>query len=140
MSVSLPIDMPILNSDQAKANIGDDLFNDLLENFEDMTLNEVLENLKNAMDKIDYREIRLMAHKLKAPAGYIGADRLFKMTESLQKCIDSQDADSAYRTYPLMIAECIKLKRVKRKYLSELKSNRHLYAFRCPLRARRHRL
>ena len=88
---------PLLDSVSAINDLGDDgLFNILLENFDASTA-KTLDDLKVAMDKIDYFEIRMKSHAMKGPSAYIHAERVRRAAEIVQFCVDNQEADNTYK-------------------------------------------
>ena len=71
------IDTPI-DYLKAKKGLGnsDRLYYNMLDTFEEMTLNSVLTNLALFVDAKDYKQIKEEAHKLKGASAYIGAGRI----------------------------------------------------------------
>jgi len=117
--------MPILNAQKAIENLGDEsLFNTLIESY-DSALIKTLEELQVAMDKIDYKEIRMKSHSLKGPSSYIGAERVRRAAEILQFNVDKQEGLKIYKNYPMLMEECIKLRRQIRVYLCTQRRNEH---------------
>jgi len=113
---------PLLDPQSAISDLGDDsLFNMLLENYDSSTI-KTLEDLRVAMDKIDYYEIRMKSHAMKGPSAYIHSERVRRAAEIVQFCIDRQEAENAYKYYPQLIKEFIKLRRKIKEYLAKLKS------------------
>lgn len=122
MAYTIADEAPIINIEKAIRDLGDeDLFKKLINDF-DATLIKTLEDLRIAMDGIDYKEIRMKSHSLKGPSSYIQAERVRRSAEILQQFMDKQDAHSAFKAYPQLIKECITLRRHIRKHLSKASS------------------
>ncbi len=122
MDYSISDSAPVLDPTTAINNLGDDgLFIQLMENY-DSSLMKTLEELRVAMDQIDYREIRQKSHSLKGPASYIQGERVRRAAEIVQLCVDRQEGPNIYKYYPQLIKESIRLRRRVRQYLNDLNS------------------
>ena len=53
----------------------------------------------------DYQEVRNLSHKLKSVFSMIGAMRLYKCVEQMQKCIDNKTLDNIDEIYISLIKE-----------------------------------
>ena len=92
-------------------SIGDEeTFFSIMEGFDRMTLLETLNKMKDCVETRDFPKLRDAAHSLKGAAGYLAAGRVFKLCESIHKCIDIAYYDGAIHLYPYFIAECITLR------------------------------
>lgn len=123
--MNYPIDdnLPILDHAVAIENLGgQELFIDLIGMF-DETLIKILNELKSAIDRNDNPDIRMKAHTLKGSASYIQAERVRRVSEILQLCIDDKNTESVFLYYPLLVKESILLRRCIRMYLCEHNSN-----------------
>ena len=113
---------PIMDQAKAINDLGDEaLFNTLMEKYDD-TLLKTLEELKLALDTFDYKEVRMKSHSLKGPSSYLQAERVRKAAEIVQFNVDKQDANKLFLNYPLLIEECIKLRRHIRSYIAKRQS------------------
>lgn len=117
MSEKIDDNLMLLNSKKAITDLGDaELYNMMLAGIEDTTLRPNLAKLKNAMDVFDYKEIRMTSHTLKGSIAYIGGERAKRASEIVQFNVDKQQGPEIFKNYPLIIEECIKLKREIRRY------------------------
>jgi len=108
-------ELPILDKLNAIKQLGDaELFETMLEGFEEMSMRKSLLNLKIAMDDLDYFNIRLTAHSLKGSASYVRAERVKSAAEKVYNDIDSQNVEKLFRDYPALIKQCIMLKKAIR--------------------------
>ena len=115
MSIVNIEELPILNKEEAIEGLGGvELFESMLESFEDLSLRKNLISLKIAIDDIDYYSIRMQAHSLKGSAGYLHAERVTKIAEKLQNDIERQQADEIFKDYSMLVKQCIMLKRTIR--------------------------
>jgi HPt (histidine-containing phosphotransfer) domain-containing protein len=102
---------------------GEDLFYLIMDEFEDMTLMKNLTNMKEDVENKDYKKLREEAHSLKGASGYLAAGRVHKLSEQIQKAIDTNDIAKAISLYPRLIEESIMLRIHIKKLLSKRKSN-----------------
>ena len=104
--------MPILDKETAITQLGDSsLFDVMLTSFEEMSMRTNLTDLKIALEKVDYINIRLSSHSLKGAASYIHAERVKTATSLLQSVIDNKKYDEISKHYLVLIKQCILLKR-----------------------------
>lgn len=114
----------MLDKETAIKQLGDySLFETMLEGFEEMSMRKALTGLKIAYDDLDYRNIRLQAHSLKGSSSYLHAERVRAIGEKLQADVDSQNLDSIFKDYPVLIKQCIALKKAIRFEVCRQKSN-----------------
>ena len=93
---------------------GLELFESMLEGFEDLSLRKNLTSLKIALDEMDYFSIRMQAHSLKGSSSYLHAERVTKIAEKMQNDVEKQLPEEIFKDYPLLIKQCIVLKRAIR--------------------------
>jgi len=116
-SEALSDSIPILDVQDAINALGDeDLFN-ILVNHYDEALCKSLKDLRLAMDTFNYKDIRSITHALMGPSNYVEAKRVLKACETVFKNVDNQEGEAVYRNYPILIEECIKLRRWIRGYI-----------------------
>ena len=138
MSIGHIDDLPVLDKDTAIKQLGDlDLFVTMMEGFEDMSLRKNLTSLKIALDELDYFNIRLQAHSLKGCSSYLRAERVRLVAEKLQSDVDKQQVEAVFKDYPILLKQCIILKKAIR--FESCKKNRTtpFIIFRDPVRGRR---
>ena len=68
--------------------------------------------LKIAGDELDYVSIRQQIMSLKASASYICAKRVQYLSEKIQLSIENELLNEILKYYPILIKECIILKRI----------------------------
>ena len=113
---------PILDPAGAIAGLeSDELFNTLIDAY-DATLINTLKDLKVAMDSFDYKEIRMKSHSLKGPSSYIHAERVRRAAEIVQQNVDKQEGPNIFKNYPMLIKECIILRREVRIHVAKRES------------------
>ena len=123
MSIDNIEELPILNKEAAIKGLGSkELFQNMLDNFEDLTLKTTLLSLKVAMDELDYLAIRSQAHSLRGSLSYIYAERATKYAEKIQLGVENQIIDDVLENYRELIKQCIILKRTIRYELLRSKS------------------
>ena len=83
----------------------DDLLEDNFQNFVNTKINGDYIKIRKSFINKDYQEVRNLSHKLKSVFSMIGAMRLFKCVEQMQKCIDSKNLDSIEDIYISLIKE-----------------------------------
>jgi HPt (histidine-containing phosphotransfer) domain-containing protein len=104
-------------------SIGDEeTFYNIMEGFDEMTLIETLNKMKESIQSQDFPKLRDAAHSLKGASGYLAAGRIFKLCESIHKCIDTKNYDGAIQLYPTFIAESITLRLYIKKLICKRKS------------------
>lgn len=117
-------ELPILDMETAIKDLGDDsLFISMMERFEDMSMRENLTNLKIALDDLDYFNIRTQSHSLKGASSYIHAERVKTAAEKIQSCVEHQQIEGIFKAYPILIQQCIILKRKIRSEMCRRNSN-----------------
>eukprot|EP00826_Nyctotherus_ovalis_P065158 TRINITY_DN9571_c0_g1_i11.p1 TRINITY_DN9571_c0_g1~~TRINITY_DN9571_c0_g1_i11.p1 ORF type:complete len:285 (-),score=30.85 TRINITY_DN9571_c0_g1_i11:57-911(-) len=123
MIYSIDPSAPIIDYTKAITDLGDkELFIGLVGIFDENFV-ATLEKIKTAVDSGDNTGIRMHAHTLKGTASYIQAERVRRISEILQLCIDNNEPENVFKYYPLLIKESIKLRRAIRQYLCENNSN-----------------
>lgn len=104
--------LPILDKQTAIKHLDDeDLFETMLMGFEDMSMKKNLVELKIAMDDLDYYNIRLNSHSLKGASSYLHAERVREASAQIQFAVDYQKANDIFKFYPILIKQCIILKK-----------------------------
>ena len=104
--------LPILDKETAIRDLGDvELFETMLMGFEEMTMRKNLTELKFAIEDLNYKAIRLNSHSLKGASSYLHAERVKTAAAQLQFTIDSQTPEEIFKKYPVLIKQCIILKR-----------------------------
>jgi DNA-binding transcriptional regulator YbjK len=83
----------------------DDLLEDNFENFVTTKIKGDYIKIRNSFIKKDYQEVRNLSHKLKSVFQMLGAIRLYKCTEQMQKCIDNKTLDNIGEIYISLIKE-----------------------------------
>ena len=83
----------------------DDLLEDNFQNFISTKINGDYIKMRKAFINKDYQELRNLSHKLKSVFSMIGAMRLFKCSEQIQKCVDNKNLDNIEDTYISLIKE-----------------------------------
>ncbi len=112
MSVQEIEALPILDKETAIQQLDDaDLFDTMLTGFEEMSMRRNLTELKIALDDIDYYNIRLNAHSLKGASSYLHAERVKTAAANMQLAVDSQKGEDIFKYYPILIKQCMILKR-----------------------------
>ncbi len=115
MSIANIEDLPILDRKAAIEGLGGlELFENMLEGFEDLSLRKNLTALKIALDELDYYSVRMQAHSLKGSSSYLHAERVTKIAEKMQKDVEDQLPEEIFKYYPILIKQCIMLKRMIR--------------------------
>ena len=104
--------LPILDRETAIKQLDDvSLFETMLMGFEDMSMRNNLTDLKLALEKADYYNIRLSSHSLKGASSYLRAERVRAAAAQVQMAVDSQKSDDIFKYYPILVKQCILLKR-----------------------------
>ena len=83
----------------------DDLILNNFQDFFDKKINGEYINLRKNFAKQIYQEVRNLAHKLKSVFSMLGAIRLYKCFEQIQKSIDNKDFDNIKEYYFSLIKE-----------------------------------
>ena len=113
----------IINSAKAIEGLGSkDLFENMVESFEDLSLSSNLRLLKIAFEEYDYDTIKDQTLSLKGAASYIFAEKVFAICSDINDALVKKSPKKIYELYPKLIKECIILK----KTISELK-NKSIY-------------
>ena len=108
-------ELQIMNKQEAIDGLGGlELFESMLEGFEDLSLRKNLTGLKIALDEIDYYSIRMQAHSLKGSSSYLRAERVTKLAEKIQSDVEKRLAQEIFKDYATLIKQCILLKRMIR--------------------------
>jgi len=104
--------LPILDKVTAIKDLDDvKLFENMLMGFEDMAMKTNLTNLKIALENMDYYNIRMSSHSLKGAASYLHAERVKTSASLVQLAVDEQKPLNIFKYYPILLKECIVLKR-----------------------------
>ena len=83
----------------------EDLILNNFQDFIDKKINGEYINLRKNFNKQEYQEVRNLAHKLKSVFSMLGAQRLYKCFEQIQKSIDNKDLDNIKEYYFNLIKE-----------------------------------
>ena len=83
----------------------DDLLEDNFQNFINTKINGDYIKIRKSFIKKDYQEVRNLSHKLKSVFSMIGAMRLYKCVEQMQKYIDNKTLDNIEEIYISLIKE-----------------------------------
>ena len=83
----------------------DDLILNNFQDFFDKKINGEYINLRKNFSKQIYQEVRNLSHKLKSVFSMLGAVRLYKCFEQIQKSIDNKDFDNIKEYYFSLIKE-----------------------------------
>ena len=83
----------------------DDLLEDNFQNFINIKIKEDFIKIRKSFINKDYQEVRNLSHKLKSVFSMIGAMRLYKCVEDMQKCIDNKNLDNIEDIYISLIKE-----------------------------------
>ena len=83
----------------------DDLLEDNFQNFINTKIKGDYIKIRKSFINKDYQEVRNLSHKLKSVFSMIGAMRLYKSVEQMQKCIDSKNLDNIEEIYISLIKE-----------------------------------
>ena len=115
MSLDEIDELPILDKETAINQLDDvELFETMIVGFEDMSMRSNLTDLKIAIEKLDYSNIRLSSHSLKGASSYIHAERVKTVASLIQSAIDDNQIDSINKYYSVLIKQCILLKKAIR--------------------------
>ena len=108
-------ELPVLDKTNAIKQLGDaELFETMLEGFEEMSMRKNLIGIKIAIDELDYFNVRVQAHSLKGSASYVHAERVKTAAEKLYTDIDSKNVEGLFKDYPILVKQCIILKKTIR--------------------------
>jgi DNA-binding transcriptional regulator YbjK len=83
----------------------DDLLEDNFQNFINTKIKGDFIKIRKSFINKDYQEVRNLSHKLKSVFSMIGAMRLYKCVEDMQKCIDNKNLDNIEDIYISLIKE-----------------------------------
>ena len=83
----------------------DELLEDNFENFVTTKIKGDSMKIRNSFIQKDYQEVRNLSHKLKSVFSMLGAMRLYKCVEQMQKCIDNKTLDNIDEIYISLIKE-----------------------------------
>jgi len=83
----------------------DDLLEDNFQNFINTKIKGDFIKIRKSFINKDYQEVRNLSHKLKSVFSMIGAMRLYKCVEDMQKCIDNKNLDNIEDIYITLIKE-----------------------------------
>jgi HPt (histidine-containing phosphotransfer) domain-containing protein len=83
----------------------DDLLEDNFQNFINTKIKGDYMKIRKSFINKDYQEVRNLSHKLKSVFSMIGAMRLYKCVEQMQKCIDNKTLDNIDEIYISLIKE-----------------------------------
>ena len=120
-------ELPIMDRARAAKDMGDeDLFAEFLAAYEQGELNNHLIGLKTALDAFDYGKVRSCAYALKGTSGYLHAERVTAAAQRLHEDVDLGLPDRLMHDYPILIKQCIILKRQIRQELAALKGTHRI--------------
>ena len=80
----------------------------IMNNFQDFVDKKICGefiNLRKSFSKQEYQEVRSLSHKLKSVFSMLGANRLYKCFEQIQKSIDDKDFETLKEHYFSLIKE-----------------------------------
>ena len=83
----------------------DDLLEDNFKNFINTKIKGDYIKIRKSFINKDYQEVRNLSHKLKSVFSMLGAMRLYKCVEQMQKCIDNKTLDNIDEIYISLIKE-----------------------------------
>ena len=83
----------------------DDLLEDNFQNFINTKIKGDFIKIRKSFVNTDYQEVRNLSHKLKSVFSMIGANRLYKCFEEMQKAIDNKNLDNIEDIYISLIKE-----------------------------------
>ena len=83
----------------------DDLLEDNFQNFINTKIKGDFIKIRKSFVNKDYQEVRNLSHKLKSVFSMIGAMRLYKCVEEMQKTIDNKNLDNIEDIYISLIKE-----------------------------------
>ena len=83
----------------------DDLLEDNFKNFINTKIKGDYIKIRKSFINKDYQEVRNLSHKLKSVFSMLGAMRLYKCVEQMQKCIDNKTLDTIDEIYISLIKE-----------------------------------
>eukprot|EP00826_Nyctotherus_ovalis_P000729 TRINITY_DN10028_c0_g1_i12.p1 TRINITY_DN10028_c0_g1~~TRINITY_DN10028_c0_g1_i12.p1 ORF type:complete len:250 (-),score=67.59 TRINITY_DN10028_c0_g1_i12:96-740(-) len=108
--------LPILDKEMAINQLDDaELFETMLSGFEEMSMRSNLTDIKIAIEKADYGNVRLSSHSLKGASSYIHAERVKTVASLIQTAVDSNNCALVAKYYPELVKQCILLKRMIRR-------------------------
>ena len=108
----------ILDKEFAISTLGEkETYLNMISDFNSLTLNPCLENLKNAIEEKDNKKVRDGAHTLKGSSTYIGAKRLSNISKEIQFAFDNKNIELGYNLYPKLLEVSILTKIYIRKDL-----------------------
>ena len=83
----------------------DDLLEDNFQNFINTKIKGDYIKIRKSFINKDFQEVRNLSHKLKSVFSMLGAMRLYKCVEQMQKCIDNKTLDNIEEIYISLIKE-----------------------------------
>ena len=111
---------PILDPKNAIGGLGnEDLYINMIDEFQDTIIEESLLMLKIAINDFDYMGIKSHARSLKGSSSYIYAERVKYISEKMETTVERNVSEVVLEHYPCLIKECIILKRAIRKQIAE---------------------
>ena len=114
--------LQVLNREEAIKGLGSvELFEDMLEEFQDTILLHDLEMLKTALDDFDYLSIKEQTHSLKASSSYIYAERVTRICEQMLNALGNKSSTEVIKYYPVLVEQCIILNDTITQELSKTK-------------------
>ena len=83
----------------------DDLLEDNFQNFINTKIKGDYIKIRKSFINKDFQEVRNLSHKLKSVFSMLGAMRLYKCVEQMQKCVDNKTLDNIEEIYISLIKE-----------------------------------
>ncbi len=83
----------------------DDLLEDNFQGFINGKIKGEFINIRKAFVNKDYQQVRNLSHKLKSVFSMLGALRLYRCVEQLQKCVDNKQLDNIEDIYIQLVKE-----------------------------------
>ncbi len=102
---------PILDQGRAVKNLGNaELFESMLYQFVESSLNNNLLWIKISLDDLDYYNVRLHCNSLRSSAAYLYAMRIKIAAERISEAVELRNLISLINNYRELITECIHLR------------------------------
>ena len=110
--------------EKGKLQVGnEEIFLNMMENFELMSLFQNLLGMKIGLEKMNFQEIEEEAHSLKGSSEYICASELTRILDKLEIAARNEDYMNVEEQYTIFISEILRVMKFIKKYLSFMSSN-----------------
>lgn len=118
--VDLSVQFPIDTKKAIEALGGEKtIFYSMLGKFETMSLLSTMEELRDAVNELDYSKIKNKAHSLKGASGYIGAAGIHYSCYHIQEQYLAENYDKMVQYYPTLIEQVIQFRLYSRQAIAE---------------------